>query len=106
MIGLTYAMGYVQMYLLSNFDEGYHVGKRGLLYAVLCSLFYTGISFLCKWFDQSRAVSVGFFFYMLLIYGCAFLVYRSKREIDERLLNDELRAFQERGKGEEHEKRN
>lgn len=96
MILLTYAMGYVQVYLLSNFDEGERLGGREILYAILCSFIYVGISFAGKWFDRNVVVSVGFMLYMMLMYGCSFLVYKSKRDIDERLLNEDLKAFQQR----------
>ena len=96
MILLTYVMGYIQVYLLSNFDEGEQLGGKGIFFAVLCSCIYAGTSYAGEWFDRKTAVSVGFAFYMLLIYGCAFLVYRTRREMDERLLNEDLRAFQER----------
>ena len=98
MICLTYVMGYLQTYLLSNFDEAEQLKSKEISYAILCALIYTGFSFFFNWFDQNIAVSVGFTVYILFIYGCAFLVYKSKREIDERLLNDDLKAFQERRK--------
>lgn len=96
MIFLTYAMGYVQVYLLSNFDEGNQLGGKEICYMLLCSGIYTGISYLGKWFDRNVAVSIGFACYMILVYGCAFLVYKSKRDIDARLLNEDLKAFKER----------
>lgn len=96
MIFLTYVMGYVQVYLLSNFDEGEQLRGRELFYMVLCTGIYTVISFLGKWFDQNIAVTIGFAFYMIAVYLCAFIVYQSKRRIDEKLLNEELQAFQER----------
>ena len=101
MIFLTYIMGYVQVYLLSNFDEGEQLRGRELFYMILCTGIYTVISFLGKWFDQNIPVSIGFAFYMIVVYLCAFIVYQSKRRIDEKLLNEELQAFQERqGKNE------
>lgn len=100
MILFTYAMGYVQMYLLGNFDEGEYLRGKEILYLVLCSLCYMGMSFLCGWFDGKLGVSIGFVFYVMFLYVCAFLVYKSKREIDEKMLNDALRAFQERKKDE------
>lgn len=96
MIGLTYIMGYVQVYFLFNFDEGERLGVKEICAMLLCSLLYAAASFLFKWFDQNPAVSVGFAFYMIFAYVCAFLVYKSKREIDEKILNEELRVFQAR----------
>lgn len=98
MIFLTYGMGYMQLYLFSNFDEGERLGGKELFYIFLCSLIYTGVSFLGKWFDKSIAMSIGFMLYMMFAYVCAFLVYKIKRDIDAKLLNDDLKSFQERGK--------
>lgn len=96
MILLTYAMGYVQVYLLSNFDEGEHLGIKEIFHMILCSAIYTGVSFFGKWFDGNMAVTVGFAAYMMVVYMCAFLVYKSKRYIDGKVLNEDLKAFQER----------
>ena len=98
MILLTYGMGYVQVYLLSNFDEGEQLQGKTVWYMALCAGIYTGASFLGKWFDRNVPVTVGFALYMILVYLCAFLVYKSKRKIDEKHLNEDLKAFQERGK--------
>lgn len=100
-IVMTYAMGYIQVYLLGNFDEGAHLRGKEIGYVLFCSLIYTGVSFLGKWFDRDPAVSIGFFFFMVLAYVCAFFVYKSKREIDEKILNEDLKAFQERYNNEE-----
>ncbi len=96
MIGVTYIMGYVQVYLLSNFDEGEHFRQKEWLYTLLCTALYTFVSVLWKWFDRHPLVTAGFALYTILIYCCTFLVYRSKRRIDEKLLNEDLKAFQER----------
>lgn len=101
MIGLTYAMGYIQVYILSNFDEGEYLRGKEIFYMILCSFVYTGVSFWGRWFDRKIAVSTGFFVYIMVIYLCAFLVYSSKRKIDEKLLNDDLRNFKERREHEE-----
>lgn len=96
MILTTYAMGYIQLYFLSNFDEGDYLRGKEIIFMILCSLVYTGISFWGGWFDGKVGVSVGFTFYMMLAYVCAFLVYKLKRDIDAKLLNKDLKAFQER----------
>ena len=101
MIILTYTMGYVQVYLLSNFDEGEYFRVKEMIYTFLCSMIYTGVSFLGKWFDGNVAVSIGFAGYVMFEYVCAFLVYKSKREIDGKLLNKDLKDFQERRKNEQ-----
>ena len=101
MILLTYGMGYVQVYLLSNFDEGEWMQRKTVWYMILCAGMDTGVSFLGKWFDRNVPVSIGFALYMMLVYLCAFLVYKCKRELDEKYLNEDLKAFQERRKQDE-----
>lgn len=101
MICLTYVMGYVQVYLLSNFDESEQLKGKEIFYIFLCSFIYTAISFLCKWFDKNLWVSIGFTFYMMVVYICAFLVYKYKRKLDEKHLNADLKAFQGRRKSNE-----
>lgn len=98
MIFTTYIMGYVQVYLLSNFDEGEQIKGKEILYIILCSFIYTGVSVLCGWFDRSVIVSIVFTLYMMFAYICAFLIYKIKRNIDAKFLNEDLKAFQERGK--------
>lgn len=100
MIVCTYGMGYVQRFLLSNFDEGDRLKGREIIYVVLCSLIYTGAAFGGSWFDRNIGVGIGFFAYMVLVYVCAFLIYKLKRMIDAKLLNEDLKAFQERDKNE------
>lgn len=95
MIFFTYIMGYVQVYLLSNFDEGELLKGKEILYVILCSAIYTVFSVLCGWFNRSVRVSICFFLYMMFAYVCAFLVYKIKRNIDAKFLNEDLKAFQE-----------
>ena len=98
MIFTTYAMGYLQVYLFSNFDEAEHLGKREIGYSIVCSVIYTAISILGKWFERDALVSGYYFFYMVFCYICAFWVYKVKRDIDTRKLNEDLEAFKERGR--------
>lgn len=105
MIFSTYIMGYIQVYLLGNFDEAERMGLKEILAGVFCSSLYTGVSFLGKWYDRSIAVGVLFFFYIMLCYVCAFLVYKIKRDVDTMLLNQELENFKKRkGSGEDNGK--
>ncbi len=97
MILTTYFMGYLQLFLFSNFDEGERFGVKEFLYSLICSLIYTGVAYLGNWYFNERVVYVLFFGFMELAYLCAFLVYKIKRENDTRMLNKDLRVFQERG---------
>lgn len=100
MILTTYLMGYVQVLLLHNFDEGEHLGVRELADILLCTLLYVAVAAIGGWFDGNKLMLAAFFAYMVLAYVCAFLVYKVRRDLDTRLLNEELKAFLEE---EEHE---
>lgn len=96
MILLTYFMGWMQLFFLSNFDEGERLGLKEWGYLLICSGIYTGISYMGAWFDRKVAVSAGFLCYMIVVYICAFLVYSSKRKLDENQMNEALKLFQAR----------
>ena len=95
-IFLTYVMGYVQTFLLKRFDEAYEWRIRSTLYMIICSFLYTVASYLCDWFDRSLFVSGLFFFYICFMYVCCFWLYRVRRRIDEKIMNRDLQALQER----------
>lgn len=96
MIFSTYAMGYIQVYLLGNFDEEEQFGARTGLAVLVCSGVYAILSFLLHWFDQNITVTILYFLYMLFCYVCMFLVYKLKRDIDTELLNQELEQFKKK----------
>ncbi len=100
MVLAAYFMGYLQLLLLSNFDEAERLGKSGIVKILLCSLTYTVISYLLRWFDRNLTATVLYFFYMLLCYGSVFLIYKLKRDIDTVHLNRELEQFKSRKDGE------
>ena len=43
-----------------------------------------------------KFISIGFFVYVAFIYVCVYLVYKSKRRIDDKMLNDDLALFKTR----------
>lgn len=96
MMFVTYGMGYIQVYLLGNFDEEEQFSVKIGLSSLFCSGLYTVISFLLHWFDQNILATVMYFLYMLFCYVCMFLVYKLKRDIDTELLNQELEQFKKR----------
>ena len=104
MILLAYGMCYAQLYFMNNFDEGERFGIKEIFYTMLCVGIYCMISYIGKWFDKNLIVTVGYGAYMIFAYVCAFLVYKMKRDIDGKLLNEDLKAFQERS--EVNEQRN
>ena len=96
MIFVAYVMGYIQVFLLGNFDEGESFGIREGLSSLLCSALYTATSFVLNWYDRSIMATMAFLLYMLFCYICMFLVYKIKRDIDTELLNQELEEFKKR----------
>lgn len=96
MIFGAYVMGYIQVFLLGNFDEGESFGIREGLSSLLCSALYTVTSFVLNWYDRSIMATMAFLFYMLFCYICMFLVYKIKRDIDTELLNQDLENFKKR----------
>ncbi|MBQ7943648.1 MAG: DUF3021 domain-containing protein [Lachnospiraceae bacterium] len=96
MVCMTYVMGYVQLYLFDNFDEGEQLRGKEICYLLLCASIYALVSYWGRWFEGDIMVSVVFELYMIFAYFCAFLIYKIKRSVDEKLLNADLRAFQER----------
>ncbi|MBP5624408.1 MAG: DUF3021 family protein [Lachnospiraceae bacterium] len=96
MIVLAYAMGYLQVYLLSGFDEADTLGIKEILYMVICTAIYAACSYFCEWFDKKLTVTLIFAAYVALTYFCAFLVYKIRRSIDNRILNEELKEFKKK----------
>ncbi|MCM1144738.1 MAG: DUF3021 domain-containing protein [Blautia sp.] len=93
MVLTTYAMGYIQVYLMGNFDEAERFDRKTAFATLFCSAVYAAISYGLDWFGRNSAVTAGFFFYMLLVYGCVFLCYKIKRDVDTVQLNRELADF-------------
>lgn len=98
MIAATYIIGYVQVYLLGNFDEAEKFGLKEALSTLLCTVLYTGVSYWLDWFDGKKAVILGFAAYIAVLYVCVYLLYRIRRKIDEKILNEELKLFKAREK--------
>lgn len=97
MIFLTYGMGFFQLLCLDNFDEGEKLGLREILYILLCVGIYTIVAWLGKWFNGPLQLFL-FTLYLWLAYVCAFWVYKIKRDLESKALNEELKEFQQRNK--------
>lgn len=98
MILSTYAMGYIQVYLLGNFDESDRLGVKEAACILLCTGLYMGAAQIFGWFGGDFAPLLGFGGYAVLTYSCALLVYKIRREFDGRALNRDLERFKERQK--------
>ena len=96
MIGLAYLVGYLQVYLLWNFDESDDMGWREVTGIGICTAVYVTVSYLGGWFERNLYVTAGYAAYMVLTYVCVHLVYRCRRRIDDRILNSELELFKAR----------
>lgn len=96
MVFTAYIIGYIQVYLLGNFDEAEHLGIKEGLASFVCSILYTVISILFRWYDRDIKAGILFFVYMMFCYLCVFLIYRIKRAADTVRLNQQLQDFKNR----------
>ena len=95
-----YIIGYIQVYLLWNFDEADKLGGKEIFAMILCTAVYCGLSYLFNWFDKNLLATALFAAYILLVYFCVYLIYKYKRQIDDKKLNEDLKLFQTRHKSE------
>ncbi|MEE1305090.1 MAG: DUF3021 domain-containing protein [Agathobacter sp.] len=93
MIFSTYIVGYIQVFLLWNFDESDSFGKKEILGVLICTSIYAALSYFCGWFDRNIYVTIGFIAYLIFMYICVFLVYKCRRKIDDKILNYDLDMF-------------
>lgn len=96
MVLLAYVLQWIQVILHADFDEVDCLGLKEWLLMLLGSLVYTFAGYVGNWFDRRAGVGIGFWFYMVGAYLCTFLVYKIKRVIDAKHLNEDLKLFQER----------
>lgn len=100
MIFLAYIVGYIQVFLLWNFDEADKLGKKEILGIVICTVIYVGVSYLGSWFDKNIYVTMGFAAYVIFLYVCVYFVYKCRRKIDDKILNSDLEIFKTRSEKE------
>lgn len=101
MIFLTYIVGYLQVFVLWNFDEAESLGKKELLGIGIGTVIYTVVSYLGNWFEKNVWVTLGFAAYVILLYTCVFFIYKCRRNIDDKILNADLELFKARPDSEE-----
>ena len=68
MILACYVIGYIQVYLLWNFDEADSLGGKELFGMVICTAVYTALSYAFGWFDRKILATVIFAAYLMLTY--------------------------------------
>ncbi len=98
MLWAAYILEWIQVLLHCDFDEVDKLSVKEWALIICGSAVYafTG-HFLC-WFDGNVAVAIGFGAYMVAAYLCTFWIYAIKRSIDGKMLNSDLKKFQEREK--------
>ncbi|MBR4994067.1 MAG: DUF3021 family protein [Lachnospiraceae bacterium] len=94
MIFTCYIIGYIQVYLFANFDEADRLGTKEITGIVVCTIIYSLVSYFGNWFEKRIVVTLIMAAYILLTYFCVFIIYKSKRRIDDKNLNEELKIFQ------------
>ena len=100
MVMLAYVMEWIQVLMHSDFDEVDRLSGKEWLLIFVGSVVYGVAGHFCGWFDGKIVVGIGFGAYMVCAYLCTFLVYKIKRVIDAKYLNEDLKHFQERRKKE------
>ena len=94
MILTCYFMGYIQVYAFGNFDEADRFGVREYVGAAVCTCIYALVSYFGAWFDKNIIATLILAAYVVILYVCVFLIYKTKRRIDDKELNEELKIFQ------------
>lgn len=97
-----YIIGYIQVYLLWNFDEADSLRVKEIAGMVICTTVYSLLSWLFNWFNKNLLVTLIFAAYILLVYVCVYLIYKYKRIIDDKKLNEDLKLFQTEHKKEDN----
>lgn len=97
-----YIIGYIQVYLLWNFDEADTLKAKEIVGMVGCTCVYCLLSWLFNWFNKNLLVTLIFAAYILLVYVCVYLIYKYKRIIDDKKLNEDLKLFQTEHKKEDN----
>ena len=94
MILTCYVIGYLQVYVFWDFDEADEFKIKECVGMLICTLLYIIVSFLFSWFNKNLLATALFAAYIILVYVCVFFIYKSKRRIDDKRLNEDLRLFQ------------
>jgi len=98
MVLLAYLLGWIQALIGSDFDEVDKLSIKDWVVVLAGTAIYTLASFIFGWFEANLFATALFAVYMIVAYLGIFLIYKIKRAIDAKLLNDDLRQFQQRDK--------
>ena len=94
MVILAYLIGWIQNLLHYDFDEVDVLSIRVWILVIISSVIYSGVGYFADWFDRNISVCIGFGFYIVCAYLCSYLIYKIKRTIDAKHLNEDLQKFQ------------
>lgn len=100
MVLLAYLIGWIQNLLHYDFDEVDALRLREWVSVILSSLVYAVAGHFGGWFEGNIVVCICFGLYMVCAYLCSYLIYKIKRTIDAKHLNEDLQRFQNRLKDE------
>lgn len=96
MILLAYIIGWIQNLLHYDFDEVDVLKIREWSLVIISSFIYAIVGHFAGWFDGNISVGIGFWLYMICAYLCSYLVYKIKRTIDAKHLNEALHQFKKK----------
>lgn len=89
----AYLMGYLQVYLMGNFDEAERLGRKECCCLVICTVLYTAASLLFGWFERDWITTVIYAAFIAFAYWCVYLINKIKRAIDTENLNRQLTKY-------------
>lgn len=96
LIFARYLLCYLQVFVFWNFDEAEELGGKEIIGMAICTVAYTCLGAACGWYEGSLWLNIGFGAYVLFTYVMMFFINRTKRRIDDKKLNNDLKLFQAR----------
>lgn len=102
-IAANYVICNIQVYVFHNFDEADVLRAPEILGLMVCTGIYTAISYLLSWFDRKLDITIYFAIFIVFSYICVNLIYKIKRNIETKELNNLLSDYKKRN-GEENER--
>ena len=93
MIISCYIICYIQFFAFNNFDEADELKGREIAGIIICTLIYCALSYVFGWLNKNLTATIVFAIYLVVVYLCVFLIYKVKRSIDDKKLNEELKQF-------------
>lgn len=103
MILMAYVFGWVQALLRADYDQMDQLGLKEWAVLMFSGAVYGFTAWLGCWFEGSWPITLLFALYMTGCGLCTVLICHIKRFIDAKLLNDDLKAFQQRAQNESEE---